>query len=351
MNIALIYCNDVKYGGWVTYTHHLYNVISTFGKCAVFRFGKKFRQVVKESIPTVYLDGKDKVRMSKVLNQFDIIHIVNAVCEKEVKRFKFGECFPEYNILALCRKPIIMTYHDPGECKSSPKSLQFSKSGKISGFLYPRPQVKSFFDSLGFTKNSKYLPKPFIRSCATSGNNKENEVVSISRLDYDKYLEFLIQASNTINYPIKIYGFANRLYVFHKLEKLGWTLNNSMYKGEYSNEERNIILSKAKLLVDMSAIANDGGGTQYTFLEAFDCGTIPILNSKWIVNPDTDELKNGINFIAVATSAELSMQVNSIMENEILLTKIRSNNYKFLEEYSLNKLSKLYYDYYKSVLK
>ena len=42
------------------------------------------------------------------------------------------------------------------------------------------------------------------------------------------------------------------------------------------------ILKDAKYMIDMSIIKGDGGGTQYTFLEAIHHNCILILHNEWI---------------------------------------------------------------------
>ena len=85
------------------------------------------------------------------------------------------------------------------------------------------------------------------------------------------------------NDKIKIYGAKNDLYIYHHLtKKLNLPLDN--YYGTFKKKfsDLNDILSKALYVIDLSAIKNDGGGSQYTFLEAIYQDCILILNEKWI---------------------------------------------------------------------
>ena len=54
----------------------------------------------------------------------------------------------------------------------------------------------------------------------------------------------------------------------------------------------------------MSAISGDGGGTQYTFFEAWEAGAVLVVNSEWI--RDGDEMKPGINCLSAGGSGELA---------------------------------------------
>ena len=62
--------------------------------------------------------------------------------------------------------------------------------------------------------------------------------------------------------------------------------------------------------MDLSVIKNDGGGTQYTFLEAIHQGCTLILHKKW-VNQKKSIFKNGVNCLAVETPEELASIFNN----------------------------------------
>ena len=62
----------------------------------------------------------------------------------------------------------------------------------------------------------------------------------------------------------------------------------------------------------MSAIKGDGGGSQYTFLEAIHFGCVLILNSKWTDNQKTPFV-HGQNCYIVSNSDELNDVLNKQM--------------------------------------
>jgi hypothetical protein len=55
----------------------------------------------------------------------------------------------------------------------------------------------------------------------------------------------------------------------------------------------------------MSTIFRDGGGSQYTFLEAIYFGVPLILHKRWVEHPNSI-FKDGVNCRAVETGAELA---------------------------------------------
>jgi hypothetical protein len=83
------------------------------------------------------------------------------------------------------------------------------------------------------------------------------------------------------------------------------------YKGpfEKSFEELDDILADAKYVVDMSVIKHDGGGSQYTFLEAMYQGCALVINAKWVMDSKT-EFEDGKNCFIVAGEEDLVALMN-----------------------------------------
>jgi hypothetical protein len=93
---------------------------------------------------------------------------------------------------------------------------------------------------------------------------------------------------------------------------------------------RTLILTRAKFMVDMSSIAylNDGGGTQYTFLEAIYSDCAIVLNRKWIDGIDKKycDFREGVNCFAVSDGKELA----ELLDNDKIDTEKIVNNAKKL---------------------
>ena len=102
--------------------------------------------------------------------------------------------------------------------------------------------------------------------------------------------------------PVDIYGAMNDLYVYHKLRD---TQFRRYYKGKFPKtfEALTDLLATSKFVVDMSAINRDGGGSQYTFLEAI-YGLCLGLSSKWVEGVKTP-FRHGVNCFIVSNADEL----------------------------------------------
>ena len=86
----------------------------------------------------------------------------------------------------------------------------------------------------------------------------------------------------------------------------------SCYRGKFPKNFHSLanILSGSKFVVDMSRIKDDGGGSQYTFLEAIDFNCALILHKDW-VNSNNSCFVPGTNCFAVANEDELVELLNS----------------------------------------
>ena len=115
------------------------------------------------------------------------------------------------------------------------------------------------------------------------------------------------------------------MYVHHKLKELDF---QKYWKGKYPKTlpllyDDKDILSNCKYMIDMSTIKDDGGGTQYTFLEAIYNDCILILHNDWINKGTT--FKNNVNCLSVKNEIELKDILNGEREydKEVILKNAR----------------------------
>src|SRR5919201_1445545 len=111
---------------------------------------------------------------------------------------------------------------------------------------------------------------------------EKSEAVSISRVEYGKNIEIIMNANRLLrkeenntnhhDYTIKIHGPFNPQYVKYKLgeEKVF----RQYYRGTFKKSFAAIsyILNKAKFVVDLSIIPNEGVDSKYcNFKEGYNC--------------------------------------------------------------------------------
>ena len=83
-------------------------------------------------------------------------------------------------------------------------------------------------------------------------------------------------------------------------------------------------------MIDLSILPNDGGGTQYTFLDAIYHNCAIILNRQWIENVDREyrDFKEGENCYAVSNAEELKDLLDDV--KNIDTSKVVQNARKLL---------------------
>lgn len=313
-NMNLIYMAKPPYGGWVSFTAHLalkYN-------CKLYKIGNR-TEIMKGGGPRLRNFGygvdyqnispEDASKLNNVL--------ITAI---DKSNYKYLDLFPNNTKLVI---------HDPTEVKG--KSTQ-PVIDNLSRFkIYTIRSTVHDMLKQNFGINSKFLVHPFHEY--QFGSGQKNKAVSISRIDFDKHTEMIIQANDILRNSgnkntVDIYGAKNDLYVYHHLKnKLNLDLDR-YYKGTFGKEFSDLtnVLKNAKFVIDMSAIKGDGGGSQYTFLEAIHQNCALVLNSKWIDGVNTP-FKDGQNCYVVSDEKQLAKLLNSNPDT----SKIVKNAKKLLE--------------------
>ena len=120
--------------------------------------------------------------------------------------------------------------------------------------------------------------------------------------------------------------------MFNKLNKLNI---GEFWKGKFPKNleptyEDKSILKDAKYMVDMSIIKGDGGGTQYTFLEAIYQDCVLVLHEEWTNKGSL--FVSGVNCIVVSNEEELAKVMNVGIPEE-LYDIILQNSKKIIEDH------------------
>lgn len=281
----LFYLSNSQYGGWVSFSYHLSKILGEDHVIKVkdtFQGGGQF-----------YGDIKYKNIKKSAIHNFNnpIILAVDKAHYELLKYFK--------------NATIII--HDPTEL--SPEVLQFAQKNKV---ITIRQTVHNILRKMRI--ENIFLKHPFYKYPKYNLDKKYNR--SLSRVDFDKNTDIICKANN-IGAGIEIYGYKNHIYYFHKLKDLGF---DQYYKGYYSRNLNDIskLYAETKFLVDMSTIKNDGGGTQYTFLEAEYHGCGLILHQNWC-NVAHSVYHNEVNCYAVSNEKELlgALQKKRLVTNLI----------------------------------
>ena len=313
----LIYMAKPIYGGWVTFTAHL----SKKYDCDLYKISKR-----SETCKRNY--GYDVKYQNIYIN--DAVKLKNILITAIDKDFhQYLDKFPNGTRIVI---------HDPTEIKKSAEDL-ILRNLKRFKVITIRKTVHDLLLEKYKIKNT-FLLHPFYEYEYEKDKNP-NRTVSISRIDFDKNTDIILRANKILpkTNKIAIYGAINGMYLFHKLQnKLKLKLSNYNGTFEKSYEELSDILRDVKYVVDLSVIKNDGGGTQYTFLEAIHQECALILHADWLKGLKTP-FKNGYNCFVVSNEDEL---VDLITSKNVNVKKVIKNAKKLLKPHiSVNWLSLL----------
>ncbi len=273
------------YGGWVTYTAHL---LKAFGQTGI----KPKLYEVKEreernTRPFGYGEYYRGITMEHALE----------LCKTEVVLLSAVNKKQNPDATTLFNAGAYIVCHDPTDIRDMPDTLLENQERCIV--------IRK--EMLEHLPNAKFIPHPYVRVLSNTNQDtslRPNLCTSTSRIDFDKYTEIPVEANRLLpeHKHVKIMGFENRIYSKKHLvaDYPEWEQS----KVKYSRTEGFAVyeLSKATFMLDLSDIKGEGGGTQYTTLEAWDAGAVCILNRNWM--KPGGQLVDGVNCFTIEGSEE-----------------------------------------------
>ena len=306
--VNMFYLAKPTYGGWVTGTCHL---MHTIGQKVVYKIGKKTENKLRDFGYGIYYQNLVPESLTELPN----------VCIQVLDRHHY-QYFKYFN------KPILIL-HDTIEVdyfKKHPDIIKVLHNCKR--IITIRQKITDYLKRI-LDIDSEYLYHPFFKFPLPKFDGEKSGSVATSRIDWDKHTDIILQS----NYMIKpeivtdIWGAENRLYSFHKLKQYEF---EKYYKGPFkkSFEEIGRILAPKKFMVDLTIIKNDGGGTQWNFLEAMHSGCCLILHKKWTENGGDFEHEK--NCLTVETPNELA----KILTDDPDVTDLVKNAQKIVDRNS-----------------
>lgn len=133
--------------------------------------------------------------------------------------------------------------------------------------------------NLALVPGATWLPHPYLP--LHPPRQATTWAVAYSRLDWDKRTATVVEANQLLppDRRVQLHGAENRLYTHHRLPD-GWRAD---YRGPMGDDlwAGARLAATARWAVDLSVIKGDGGGTQYTHLEAADGGAGLALHADW----------------------------------------------------------------------
>ena len=294
--IAVAYLAKAKYGGWLSFTMHLCAALRACGCEPVVRtLGARTAPMPKQfgyglMCRRLALDDLIALREPVLIAAADKDHADAARC--------------------LVQRGARIVVHDPAE-----KHLAGIDPASC---IVIRQSMKARMPA------STFIPHPYRRTYHDAGTPPHERAAAVcqARIDFDKHTDKVLEACD-LGSDIRCVGAANPMYVFHKLRPR-WP-QFAVKPFDTAAGSGAALCRQASATVDMSAIAGDGGGSQYSFMEAWDAGSPLIINRKWIDGLAPDEMRHGWNCLAAATGQEIHDSLRLLNRDPELASRLVAN--------------------------
>lgn len=298
------------YGGFHSYVTHLYKGLEGLGvNPVIIQPAKRTENRMRDFGNGLYYQNMSELDCAQFIEQFG--GLVACIWSSNQK-------IGTLSLLMSAGASLVL--HDPTEYYSKPDVISAIKNNPQSKIITIRKSNSSLLRS-EFDIPSHFIPHPYSRPEIGGDLARSRRGVSFSRIDFDKHTEIIACANQNLpdSGRIAIYGYINRLYEYHKLNEThpNWKAEyHGVYPSEFGAAVR--IARTAHYAVDMSEIKKDGGGTQYTFLEAWDAGVALVLNSAWVTAGGV--MEHGLNCYTVSDGETLATQILQDPDPNIVAT-------------------------------
>lgn len=302
--IHIFYMTKVGIGGWATFTRHLVDTLIARGQevqlCKIGNNTEGFTRPFGDQGHTyrnIHPSSFEEFRGERII----IAALGKHYIEEAETLMKMGAG---------------MVIHDTAE---SSNRMKLHKPWVIRRAL------------LGQAEGSVFIRHPYVRHTRPwDARTVRRGAVATSRVDFDKNTRMILDA-NRLGAKIDIIGFENRLYTKFKIvpDYPEWVQS----KGDHPRTGAGSFqrLCEANFMVDLTDIKGDGGGTQYTFLEAWDAGAVPVIGSWWL--RPRDDMAADYNCIPVTDAQYLAKIVKGKPDNE-KLDELRKRGYATLVKHA-----------------
>lgn len=299
--IVLAYLAKAKYGGWPTFTRHLHAALKAAGMSPVIRVAGARTAPMPHDFGHGLMTRR--VSMDDLLRCKDPVII--AAADKDHAE----------HAQRLVAGGAAIVVHDPAE--------------KHLSEIPPERTIVIRRSMKARLPKASFIPHPYERR--RPDRNPLHAALAHSRIDFDKYTHLLLEARD-LGADITIMGAPNPMYVHFKIHPRWPSFESEPFPREaHAGAD---LCATARCIVDMSAIKNDGGGTQYSFMEAWDAGSPLVINRKWVQGYPDDEMQDGVNCLAAADGSEIKACLDRLAEDPQLRDTLRANGERALESHS-----------------
>lgn len=270
MNIAIFFMGRALHAnGRLTYTTHLMESLRMAGNTvALF----KVRAREENTLRPLFRDNKsfmyqniDPTAALKIVEHTPSIITAPAYLGDE----------PEVSTTwKMLRAGARLVLHDP---KESEVHGYFDNKKLIHRPFCVRHSMKAYY------RDAVHIPHPYVRRNTSHSGNRRRHAVSIARVAADKRTNLILSANESLPKQLRVdvRGAVFRLYGRGLEKKFPSYKMQSPFPRVWGAGAA--VCRDYKFMVDMTNYQGDGGGSQYTFMEAWDAGTIPVIHTGWLL--------------------------------------------------------------------
>lgn len=136
--------------------------------------------------------------------------------------------------------------------------------------------------------HGKFIPHPYVRVCKDTEGTPRFHALSVARISAVKNSQWILEANQSLPdwAKVKLYGELNRMWWNFNIKPKhpDWPMPEAAGFPRTYGAAANLCQSY-KFMVDLTIFKNDGGGTQYSLLEAMDAGAVPVMTKDWCSYP------------------------------------------------------------------
>lgn len=302
--VALFFLYQAFGGGSTSFTVHLFKAFEEAGITPhIYRVRERGEETERpftgyRGVTYRNINVKEALRIAK-----NVPSLLTAAAHSKHLAFE-----PKL-VRQLARRGMVTVAHDPNEFKVYDHLPFVKKKG------YPviciRPTMQEFI------KHATFIHHPYVRYTEpkhwTPPDLRPHLAVSIARVTFVKRTHMILEVNRLMEHErnhVILRGAENRLYTKHVLSKRypEYEQGKTGYPMEWGYSV--IEAEKGIFALDFTYFPDDGGGSQYSFMEAWDAGTVNIIHKDWLRYPGemhahpTDRAKG--NCIAVSGPQEAS---------------------------------------------
>lgn len=182
-------------------------------------------------------------------------------------------------IQRLMKRGMRVVIHDPNE---------FKVYDYLEGAKFKQPPFCIRATMRNIYEKAVFIPHPYVRDFDaghwTPHKDREHLAVSIARVTFVKRTHLILEANRLLENKNKIIlrGAENRLYTRHVLSKKFPEYVQGQTGFPLTWGASAMEAEKAVFAVDLTYFPDDGGGSQYSFMEAWDAGAVNIVHKDWL---------------------------------------------------------------------